>query len=268
VEKYCTLLGTTLAAVVAREDRMALSVLRSRPDVGDRVGCVGLSGGGCRAALLAATADELSAAVVVGMMSTYEGLLDHNVISHAWLFLPSGLVAAGYDWPDLAAVRAPRPLFVQYNRDDPLFTLAGAQAAHERIRAHYADAGAVGAYRGQFYDGPHKFDLAMQADAFDWIRDRLSGDPAGPSRLTVWVHGRVQGVGFRWWICDRARDLGLLGSATNLPDGDVEIVAEGPAEACRALLAALRGPSTPGRVQRITERWGSATGGLRDFTAR
>jgi dienelactone hydrolase len=177
VEKYCTLLGTTLAAVVSREDRIALSYLQSRPDVTDRIGCVGLSGGGCRAALLAATADRLAAAVVVGMMSTYGELLDHNVISHTWMFLPAGLVRAGYDWPDLAACRAPRPLFMQYNRADPLFPLSGEQAAHEEIRAQYADAGAVDAYRGEFYDGPHKFDLAMQADAFGWLRDRLVGAP-------------------------------------------------------------------------------------------
>ncbi len=279
VEKYCTLLGTTFAAVVSREDRIALSYLRSRPEVGDGIGCVGLSGGGCRAALLAATAEQLAAAVVVGMMSTYAELLDHNVISHTWMFLPSGLVAAGYDWPDVAACRAPRPLFVQYNRDDPLFTLAGEQEAHERIGARYAAAGASDAYRGQFYDGPHKFDRAMQADAFVWLHDRLAGDsvvdevademaPEGTTRLTVWVHGRVQGVGFRWWVCDRADRLGLGGSATNLPDGDVEVVAEGPAVACRELLAALHDSAAPGRVQRLTERWGPPSGGLGGFVAR
>jgi hypothetical protein len=49
-----------------------------------------------------------------------------------------------------------------------LFPLPGAQAAHERITAHYADA--PSAYTGRFYDGPHKFDLAMQQDAFAWLQ--------------------------------------------------------------------------------------------------
>ncbi len=88
------------------------------------------------------------------------------------------------------------------------------------------------------------------------------------ARLTVWVHGRVQGVGFRWWVCDRAADLGLVGSATNLPDGEVEVVAEGPAQACRELLQVLRGPGGPGRIQRLTERWGPPSGHLRGFVAR
>lgn len=93
-------------------------------------------------------------------------------------------------------------------------------------------------------------------------------DGGEAARLTVWVHGRVQGVGFRWWVCDRAADLGLVGSATNLPDGEVEVVAEGPAQACRALLRVLRGPGSPGRVQRLTERWSPPSGSLRGFVAR
>ncbi|MDN5758031.1 MAG: acylphosphatase, partial [Tomitella sp.] len=39
-----------------------------------------------------------------------------------------------------------------------------------------------------------------------------TGDKAGPVRLTAWVHGSVQGVGFRWWTRSRALELGLVGS--------------------------------------------------------
>lgn len=77
-------------------------------------------------------------------------------------------------------------------------------------------------------------------------------------RLTAFVRGRVQGVGFRWWTRARALELGLSGAATNLADGRVEVVAEGPEEACRALLALL--PSGPGRVDFVAERWGAPRG--------
>jgi len=180
VEKYCTVLGTTMAAVVAREDRIALGYLRGRGDTSDQTACIGLSGGGCRSALLRATSDELTAAVVVGMMSTYDGLLDHNVVNHTWMFLPR-MLPAEVDWPDLAACRRPAPLLVQYNRHDQLFTLEGAIAAHERIGAHYAAASAEAAYLGQFFDGPHKFDREMQLAAFTWLRDVLSGASPRPS---------------------------------------------------------------------------------------
>jgi acylphosphatase len=87
-------------------------------------------------------------------------------------------------------------------------------------------------------------------------------------RMTAWVRGRVQGVGYRWWTRERALEIGLVGSASNLDDGRVEVVAEGPREACERLLEALRGPGSPGRVSGVTERWGSARGNLSGFQER
>jgi acylphosphatase len=78
------------------------------------------------------------------------------------------------------------------------------------------------------------------------------------ARLTAFVKGQVQGVGFRWWTRARALELGLTGSATNLDDGRVQVVAEGPREACEALLALL--PGGPGRVDFVAERWDDARG--------
>jgi acylphosphatase len=91
---------------------------------------------------------------------------------------------------------------------------------------------------------------------------------ADPVRLTAWVRGHVQGVGFRWWTRSKALELGLVGSASNLADGRVEVVAEGPRGACEQLLEALRTPGTPGRVSGVTERWGNARGGLSSFDER
>jgi dienelactone hydrolase len=173
VEKYCSVLGTTFAGVVSYEDRVAAAYLASRPDViPERIGCIGLSGGGNRAALLAATCDLISAAVICGMMSSYAGVLDRHVSPHTWMFFPAGWARHG-DWPDLAACRAPLPLLVQYDLEDELFTLEGMRAAHARLQAHYAGAGSPDAYTGEFYPGMHKFDLEMQASAFAWLMARL-----------------------------------------------------------------------------------------------
>src|SRR3954462_15338028 len=87
----------------------------------------------------------------------------------------------------------------------------------------------------------------------------------GTVRMTAWVHGMVQGVGFRWWTRSRALELGLVGSARNLPDGRVAVVAEGPRSACAALLEALRGGATPGRVDDVAEQWAEPRGGLTGF---
>ena len=85
-------------------------------------------------------------------------------------------------------------------------------------------------------------------------------------RLTAFVKGRVQGVGFRWWTRSRALELGLVGTATNLDDGRVEVVAEGPEPACRALLEQL--PDGPGQVAFVADRWGPAQGGFEGFRER
>lgn len=174
VSKYCNLLGTSMAGIVSHEDRIALSYLRSRPEVDPKQSaCMGLSGGGNRAVLLAATVADLKAVAVVGLMSTYEGLLDHNVATHTWMFFPFGLARIA-DWPDLAACRAPAPLLVQYDEEDNLFTPEGMRAAHKKIMDIYQKADSPRSYSGQFYPGPHKFDIEMQEAAFDWLKERLT----------------------------------------------------------------------------------------------
>ncbi|MCK5752876.1 MAG: acylphosphatase [Mycobacterium sp.] len=87
-------------------------------------------------------------------------------------------------------------------------------------------------------------------------------------RLTAWVHGHVQGVGFRWWTRSRALELGLTGYAANQADGRVLVVAEGAAEATAALLGWLRGGQTPGRVDLVVEDTGPATGEYTGFVER
>jgi acylphosphatase len=89
-----------------------------------------------------------------------------------------------------------------------------------------------------------------------------------PTRLTAILHGRVQGVGFRWWTRHQAAELDLTGYARNLPDGTVEVVAEGSRPACGRLLEQLRSGQTPGRVERVAARWETATGRFTEFGMR
>ncbi|WP_301848325.1 acylphosphatase [Rhodococcus pyridinivorans] len=92
--------------------------------------------------------------------------------------------------------------------------------------------------------------------------------PADVERLTAWVHGRVQGVGFRWFTRARALELGLVGHATNHPDGRVMIVAEGSRSALEQLLAWLKSGDTPGEVRLVVESWDPARGDLTGFVER
>lgn len=75
-------------------------------------------------------------------------------------------------------------------------------------------------------------------------------------RVTVFVRGSVQGVGFRWWTRARALELKLVGHARNTDDGRVEVVAQGRRVDVAALVRLLQEwPSTarrPGRVESVS----------------
>lgn len=89
-----------------------------------------------------------------------------------------------------------------------------------------------------------------------------------PVRLSAWVHGMVQGVGFRWWTRSRALELGLTGFARNHSDGRVHVVAEGPRTAGEKLLELLRSGGAPGRVDLVVESWEPARGDMTGFEER
>jgi acylphosphatase len=86
----------------------------------------------------------------------------------------------------------------------------------------------------------------------------MVSDPEPDVRLSAWVHGYVQGVGFRWWTRSRALELGLTGFAANTPDGRVHVVAQGPRLACERLLDLLRSGETPGSPDTVVADWSDA----------
>ena len=87
-------------------------------------------------------------------------------------------------------------------------------------------------------------------------------------RATIFVHGFVQGVGFRWYTRAKAKELGLAGRATNLDDGRVEILAEGKTPAVQSLIGWLRTGDTPGRVDDVVVQLDSPRHDMRGFDVR
>jgi hypothetical protein len=73
------------------------------------------------------------------------------------------------DYPEILGLRVPLPTLVQNDIDDALFTLPEMERADTILAEVYAKAGASDAYQCSFYPGPHKFDLPMQAEAFEWF---------------------------------------------------------------------------------------------------
>lgn len=69
------------------------------------------------------------------------------------------------------------------------------------------------------------------------------------------IQGRVQGVGFRWYVHREASELDLRGWVRNTEDGEVEVVAEGTAEDLAELRASLHRGPRGSRVDRVIEHY-------------
>jgi len=88
----------------------------------------------------------------------------------------------------------------------------------------------------------------------------------GLSALRAVVRGRVQGVGFREFVLNRARFLAVSGYVRNLPDGrSLEVVAEGSRSELEQLLSYLREGPRLARVDAVESDWGEPTGAYDGF---
>jgi len=87
-------------------------------------------------------------------------------------------------------------------------------------------------------------------------------------RLKALVKGRVQGVGFRYFVMNQARELGLRGWVCNRWEGTVQLVAEGEQDSLQKLVSALwQGPRTA-FVTNVQQEWEQATGEFQQFEIR
>lgn len=87
-------------------------------------------------------------------------------------------------------------------------------------------------------------------------------------RLDVVVHGRVQGVGYRYFVRLQAGRLGIDGWVANRPDGGVACRAEGPRGDLERFLDALREGPPGAYVERVDVSWSAATVGESGFVVR
>ncbi|MFN3407943.1 MAG: acylphosphatase [Limisphaerales bacterium] len=83
--------------------------------------------------------------------------------------------------------------------------------------------------------------------------------------MRIFYAGRVQGVGFRYTAKTVAMGFEVTGTVRNLPDGRVELVAEGDRAELEAFAAAIRDSGLGGFIREETVHWQPATGGFRGF---
>src|SRR5205823_2792328 len=100
--------------------------------------------------------------------TTWRDYLLNKCYTHTWMVYIPG-IAHDLDYPEILGLRVPLPTLVLNDTEDTLFTLPEMQRADSILREVYHKAGADDRYRATFYPGPHKFDRAMQAEAFAWF---------------------------------------------------------------------------------------------------
>lgn len=89
------------------------------------------------------------------------------------------------------------------------------------------------------------------------------------AHLSATVHGRVQGVFFRYFVYDIATELGLKGYVSNLPGGDaVAVTAEGDKMQLDKLVEQLKIGPPGARVRKLETNWAAYSGKYSDFHIR
>lgn len=162
--------GITWPGVMLWDDIRSLDYLLTRPEVDPkRVGCVGLSVGGLRSMYLAALDDRVRAAVICGWMASHPAQLQRHLLhSIGFTKLIPGMTR-WLDYPDVASLAMPTPILAINGQRDALFEPIGVQACFDKLQKCYRKAGVPDRFRGSWYDAPHEFNLAMQAEAWAWL---------------------------------------------------------------------------------------------------
>ena len=108
---------------------------------------------------------RISCAIDVGFMSTWKDFLLNKSYTHTWMtYVP--LLPNELDFPEILGLRVPLPTLVLNDSEDSLYTLPEMQRAEQILKEVYKKAGAEDRFKCSFYPGPHKFDKAMQEEAF------------------------------------------------------------------------------------------------------
>ena len=154
--------GMTWPGLTVAEDRVALSVLSSLPQVDPtRIGVCGLSLGGLRSVYLAGSTSGIACSATIGFMTTWNDFITSKALDHTWMvYLPE--LPQQMEFADILAMRAPAPSLVISATEDPLFSLPEVQRAEKILRSTYQKADAESAFTHSYYPGGHCFHQEMQ----------------------------------------------------------------------------------------------------------
>ncbi|WP_284641063.1 dienelactone hydrolase family protein [Paenibacillus silviterrae] len=158
------LAGKTIAGLRVYEARRAVDYLAARPEVdAERIGGMGFSGGGMVASLHGAVDDRVKATVLCGYPNTYESsiLARRHCLDN---YIPGVLPYA--EMPDLLALLAPRPLFIESGDEDHLFPAETVKEVISKLRSLYTQLEAGERFAFDIFEGKHEIKGRY---SYDWL---------------------------------------------------------------------------------------------------
>lgn len=163
------LLGKTLAGFRVHEILKVLDVLSEMPEVdSERIGIMGFSGGALIAYVTAALDQRIRATVLTGFTNTYEDSILH--IHHCICnYIPGQAMYA--DLPQWIGLIAPRPLFIEAGKSDPIFPVQGVKQAITQLQQIYEQHHAEDQLAYDLFEGIHEINGRY---AYDWIQKKLA----------------------------------------------------------------------------------------------
>ena len=170
--------GYTPAGVEAWNGIRALDYLQSRPEVdGEKLGVAGRSGGGAYSWWIAALDERVKAAVpTAGITDLENHVVDGCVEGHCdCMFMVN---TYRWDYPQVAALVAPRALLIANTDKDSIFPLDGVVRVHRKVREIYRLYDAEKQLGLQISEGPHKDIQELQVAEFHWFNRFLKGEDA------------------------------------------------------------------------------------------
>ncbi|HXT59767.1 MAG TPA: prolyl oligopeptidase family serine peptidase [Pirellulales bacterium] len=170
--------GYTPAGVEAFNGIRALDYLQSRPEVdGEKLGVAGRSGGGAYSWWIAALDERVKAAVpTAGITDLENHVVDGCVEGHCdCMFMVN---TYRWDYPQVAALVAPRALLIANTDKDSIFPLDGVERVHRKVREIYRLYDAEKQLGLQISEGPHKDIQELQVAEFHWFNRFLKGEDA------------------------------------------------------------------------------------------
>ena len=186
--------GYTPAGVEAWNGIRALDYLEQRPEVdAKRIGVTGRSGGGAYAWWVAALDQRIAAAVpVAGITNLHNHVVDGCVDGHCDCMYPVNTYR--WDFAQVAALVAPRPLLIANSDNDTIFPLEGVVDVHQKTRRIYQLLGAEANLGLNITPGPHTDTQELQVPAFRWFDRHLKNTnrPIEAAALPVFEPQQLQ----------------------------------------------------------------------------